>query len=940
MSPVTLAWSAAWILIGALAVTRLLRLSDNPEPFIKSAYRMLAIAAACLTVGGVIQQAVNGVIGGPQPLRISDLISLAALPALVIGLATITADRVRTADGRIEASRWRRRPSLGADGAIEAWPQPGAVLDSALLVVSLFTIGLVTLFGPDYDGSGIGRAAFAVDLIRPVLGLLALGLVFLLLPRSPRLVALPGLALLTITIGDSLAVGARLSGFDAGIGSHLALVIALGLLALTPEPQAAEADQRARTSKRHWVPACDWTAQGRILALATAVMAAAVIAGVAVFGNLTATSAVAAVGAVIVVLLVLRLVWAIRQASSVTASARAADSVFRTLADATSDTVLICDLSGTIEYISPAVGDLGYGQAQLTGTKLADVVHPEDRSAGIAAMLAALRAESGTGVFHGRVRGADGSWRQVSATLARYPSQGGWAGVEAGGKMLITCRDDSELVALRQQVTQLTFHDGLTGLPNRAYLEDRVKDIRQSGGSRGIDASGQQQTGPDGERGLAAILVGLDGHTLMHDLGGQPGENLVVAQAGRRLRAAVPPGALVARWASDQFAVLIGDSGSCEDDEFGVASTGPVAELAQRLAEAISDEPFSVADKEISLTACAGVATCAYGGADQVLGHAQLAMLKARESGGWGTSGGSRVEIFGPQLEAVTKRRADLAAKFGEAIADHQLTISYRPVADLLSSRVTCAEVLVGWPTGDKVICGDELLAIAEDAALVGKFTDWVLREACHQVAAWRTADAAIGLMVACSARQVSAGGFAEAVLGAADDAGLPPQALTLLVAERVLVDGSGPVVAELAGLRASGVRLAIDRFGTGYASLSYLRRLAVDSIKIDPSFVAGLGGDPTLTLLTSAIAGLGRDLGIEVIATGIETAEQAELLKSMGCGLGQGHWIAGPVLPDAVDPACVGTVAGWAVSSEGTTGASGDNSSHKAGDPACSPAS
>ena len=159
---------------------------------------------------------------------------------------------------------------------------------------------------------------------------------------------------------------------------------------------------------------------------------------------------------------------------------------------------------------------------------------------------------------------------------------------------------------------------------------------------------------------------------------------------------------------------------------------------------------------------------------------------------------------------------------------------------------------------------------------MVGKFTDWVLRESCHQVAAWRTGDPAIGLMVACSARQVSAGGFAEAVLGAAEDAGLPAQVVTLQVAERVLVDGYRAGRAELAGLRARGVRLAIDGFGTGYASLSYLRRLAVDSIKIDASFIAGLGGDPTLTLLTSAIAGLGRDLGIEVIATGVEAPSRS----------------------------------------------------------------
>jgi PAS domain S-box-containing protein len=949
MSLVTFAWATAWILIGAVAVFRLLRVADSPDPFVKNAYRMLAVAAGCLALGGVVQQAATGVLGGPQPLRIADLISLAALPALVLGLATLTVNRTRIPDGDLEASfRWRRhgvpgdfarytpRPpprSARHDSSTGAWPQPGAVLDCALLVVSLFTIAQAALFGPAYTGAGFGPATFVVDLIRPVTDLLAFGLVLLLAQRSPRLVALPAMALFAVTIGDCLAVGARISGVDTGVGSHVALTIALGLLALTPAPLTAEAVPDGRAGSQNWVLAGDWSGRGRIVALAAAVAAAAVVASIAVFGHVTTTPAVAGAGAAVVLLLVSRLIWAVRQATNVTASARISDSVFRTLADSTSDTVLIVDPTGTIEYLSPAIGDLGYGQSQLAGTQLADVVHPEDRPAGIAAMLTALRTEPGTGTFHGRVRGADGSWRQVSARLSRYDQP------DEPAKLLITCHDDSELVALRQQVTQLTFHDGLTGLPNRAYLEDRVKDFSQGGGIRGVVPPCQHRQ--DNDRSLAAILVSLDGHTLMHDLGGQPGENLVVAQAGRRLRAAAPPGAVVARWASDQFAVLLGDLGVGPSGvgDLSVASTGPVAELAERLTEAISDEPFSLADKEISLTACAGVATCAYGGADQVLGNAQQAMLRAMESGG------GRVEIFGPQLQAVTRRRADLAASFGEAITDNQLSIFYRPVADLVSSRVTGAEVLVSWAASDELISGDELLAIAEDAALVGKFTDWVLREACHQVAAWRTADSAIGVMVACSARQVSAGGFAQAVMTAVEDSGLPPQALTLQVAERVLVDGTGPVAAELAALRARGIRLAIDGFGTGYASLSYLRRLAVDSIKIAPSFIAGLGGDPTITLLTSAITGLGRDLGIEVIATGIETAEQAELLKSMGCGFGQGSQIAEPVLPDEVDPACVGVLSGWVAgefdgSSSGASSDSSEVSAHQAGDPACSPAS
>ncbi len=243
------------------------------------------------------------------------------------------------------------------------------------------------------------------------------------------------------------------------------------------------------------------------------------------------------------------------------------------LVDSTSDTVLICDRSGLIDYVSDGSIEFGYGQGTLTGTQLADIVHPEDRPAAVRAAMTALRSALGTAVFIGRARSADGSWRQVKATLARYGQPGEPA------RLLITCHDDSELVALRRQVSQLTFHDGLTGLPNRAYLENRVKDLSQGVGHHGV---------------VAAILVGLDGCSMVRDLGGHPGENLVLAQAGRRLRAAAPPGAVVARWSSEQFAILITDAGATGPE---IANWPQLTELADRLSHAISAEPFAMSGK-------------------------------------------------------------------------------------------------------------------------------------------------------------------------------------------------------------------------------------------------------------------------------------------------------------------------------------------------------
>jgi EAL domain-containing protein (putative c-di-GMP-specific phosphodiesterase class I) len=185
---------------------------------------------------------------------------------------------------------------------------------------------------------------------------------------------------------------------------------------------------------------------------------------------------------------------------------------------------------------------------------------------------------------------------------------------------------------------------------------------------------------------------------------------------------------------------------------------------------------------------------------------------------------------------------------------------------------------------------------VAEDSGLIVPLGEQVLRAACAQAAAWHAAGWPAGISVNFSLRQVSTAGFADLVLGVLSDSGLPPGALTLEVTERVLVEGAGSMVDALAQLRRRGIRLAIDDFGTGYASLAYLRQLPVDIIKIDPSFVAGLGTDATLAMLTATIVRVGRDLGIEVVAEGIERSEQLELLRGMGCGLGQGFLVARPM--------------------------------------------
>jgi diguanylate cyclase (GGDEF)-like protein len=434
--------------------------------------------------------------------------------------------------------------------------------------------------------------------------------------------------------------------------------------------------------------------------------------------------------------------------------------------------------------------------------------------------------------------------------------------------MLVTARDVSDQVALRQQVTHLTFHDGLTGLPNRAYVEERAREVL----GKGVEWSVASRTG--------VIFLDLDRFTAVNDSVGHGAGDLVLAQAARRLRAVVPVHDTVARWGSDEFAVLVENAGNVQE----------VAEIAERLAAAVAAEPFQVGGQRIALTASVGVALADVDPPGLVLRNADVAMSRAKDTGG------DRVEVYAAHMHADVVRRLEIVSDLRRAVSDGELTLQYQPIVELATSRVIGAEALVRWWRGDQAVPPREFLGAAEESGLIVPLGEWVLREACAQGAAWRSSSWDIGVSVNLSARQITAPAFSARVAAILAETGLPPEALTVEVNERILVEEDGLIIERLADLHQLGVRMAIDDFGTGYASLAYLRQLPLDIIKIDPSFVAGLGHDDTLTLLTRTVVQVGRDLGLRVIAEGIEQPRQLAALREMGCGYGQGFLVARPM--------------------------------------------
>jgi diguanylate cyclase (GGDEF)-like protein/PAS domain S-box-containing protein len=825
-------WTVVGALLAAAAVAALLRRSRLGG----SAYRWLAAAAGVWGAAFVAQLAAVGAVT-PTAIQLSltDVLALLALVPLVVGLL-----RLAPAD---------RTPD---------WP--GQVVDGGLLSLSVFAAGWIIALRPAYAATDIGAGSFIVDLIHPMADLVVLAAMLAVAARAGRIALWPYLSLAAVTVGDLLAVQARADNIHAGGWAQVCWLVALGLLGAAglrawPELEAPVA--------RRSPPAVQVST---VIGLTAAVAAAISTLIFAVVTWRQSGPVPLIIGSAITLVLAGRAAGLLLQSGTWAGLAASSGGRFLQLADRTSDVVLLCDSSGVVTYASRAIARYGYEPGELTGKLLLDFVHPDDQAAAVRAAEAVAAGQSGPAAsIDCRVRAADATWRHVQASLARY------AGQDA---ILVTARDVSDQVALRRQVTHLTFHDGLTGLPNRAYLEDRAKALL----SRPPSANGQERA--------AAIFVDLDGFTAINDSVGHGAGDLLLAQAGRRLRGLIPSHDTVARWGGDEFAILVERAATPQE----------IVDMAERLGGAIAATPFEVADHDIPMTASLGVAFAEPDTGDHLLRYADLAMARAKEAGG------GRVEVFAAHMHADVTRRLDLTTDLRQAIADGALDIEYQPLVELATGRVAGVEALVRWTRNGEPVPTAEFLGIAEESGLIISLGEWVLREACTQAARWRAAGWNAGLSINYSLRQVSAVRFAESVLTTLDECGLARSALTLEVNERVLIESEQPMIDDLARLRQLGVRLAIDDFGTGYASLAYLRELPVDIIKIDPSFVAGLGRDATLAMLTRTIVQVGHDLGIEIVAEGIERPEQLELLRAMGCGLGQGYLVARPMTAEGIE--------------------------------------
>lgn len=424
------------------------------------------------------------------------------------------------------------------------------------------------------------------------------------------------------------------------------------------------------------------------------------------------------------------------------------------------------------------------------------------------------------------------------------------------------------LGALERQLRHQAFHDPLTGLANRALFFDRLEHALAAR-TRGAEP-------------VSVLLLDLDDFKAVNDgLGHDAGDELLVAAAAR-LTTCLRPGDTPARLGGDEFAVLLAPP----------APADVAVAVAERILAALT-RPLVLAGREVIPRASIGVAeTAAEEAAAALVRNADAAMYRAKRLGK------GRCAVFEPDLHAAAVARVELRSQLQGAVERSEFALRYQPQVDLRSGRVVGAEALVRWrhPTRG-LLDPTDFLAYAEETGLIVAVGEWVLADAIRQAAAWPVPDQGrVQVAVNVSGRQLAAPGLPAELHRTLTDQGLPAAALVLEVSEGALLRDDPAVLSTLSSVRELGVRLALDGFGTGNASLSYLRRHPVDLVKIAKSFVDDITGDGPGTALTDAVIRMAGAFGVRTVAAGVERSSQHEVLRRLGCDAAQGYLYARPL--------------------------------------------
>jgi diguanylate cyclase (GGDEF)-like protein len=443
------------------------------------------------------------------------------------------------------------------------------------------------------------------------------------------------------------------------------------------------------------------------------------------------------------------------------------------------------------------------------------------------------------------------------------------------GRLLLVLRDVTDRHRAANRIRELAFFDPLTQLPNRQYLLQLLEEARR-------------EAATTGER-FAVVRINIDNFKRINDsIGHGAGDALLQAVASRlgtflKLESDGAVTMPLARLAGDEFAVAIRHLQS--DADVQNAITNITAAFAS---------PYLIRHRDFFVTCTIGIAIFPEHGsfADELLRTAGLALHEAR------TAGGNRGVIYSEHMRARSIARLELETDLRRALDANELFLVYQPQVEVATGRIASVEALVRWRHPKRgIVPPDEFIPIAEESGLIVPLSDLVMRQALRQISEWWKAGCCdLRVAVNVSGAQFEAPGFPDWVFAHLDEAGLPGACLELEITESLLMVDEAAAALAVRAVRELGVHVAIDDFGTGYSSLAYLKHFPIEALKIDRSFVADLGRDSNDAAICAAIIAMGRQLGLKIVAEGVETQEQLEFLATHGCTLAQGFYIAKPV--------------------------------------------
>ena len=825
------------VLAGATMAVGVLvrRHSRTLDPDAGATWAGFAVIAWLLALGQLLR-AVAGVGLTPHHVGVPDLALAATGPAAVLLCVRL----VRSTRGRI-------RIQVALDAAV-AFTAQAVLLQMLLPLVADAGAPVITVGYP------------TVCAVLCALGLVTLGGV-----SAPRRAAAGGLlvtfaALAVAMVAGSLAVAHPSPVLDLVTSTGYLAMLATATLALSadPGPQA-----------RSVAPVAAVPLAGVVVSYCLSFAVVLVLLFGWALGRVAATAEVITVAVLLLLTFVRTLVWA-ADGARLTRRVLRTEAFFRSLVDRAADITIVLDATGAITWASGAGQTSSTWAARdLEGRPLDEFVHADDRHELARALGRSADLDDGPSpVF--RLRTKDGGWRRFETV--RTTTAAGLPGRDRDG-FVLHLRDVADRRSSELELERMAYTDYLTGLPNRARLMAALETARAR--------SGREE--------FCLLMLDLDGFKPVNDIAGHDAGDELLKQVATRLRGAVRDRDLISRLGGDEFAVLV----RAGIDEAAALGERIVADLREMRPTAAAGGGA----EELVFDVSASIGVAQLDAADEVtttLRQADLALRAAK------AAGKSRVRLHADTPDEAAGRRARLARDLPAAIEQGQLRLLFQPVVGVAERTVLGVEALVRWQHPQLgLVPPDEFIGLAEADGLIVPLQRWVLGEATATLAPFLADGHDLKLGVNVSVRHLQAGCLAPDVARALTESGMPPSRLMLEITESVLMGAEEAFEADLTTLRELGCIISLDDFGKGHSSMARLARLPVDVLKMDRDFICQIDGDPRTEAIVRSVVDLGRTLGIDVVAEGVETPGQLAVLRDLGCRYLQGYLLGRPVPPE-----------------------------------------